>query len=205
MSPRSRSGGRYTEGMSQAGGFASTIALLRGAKAGDRDALSKLLERYRPILSRRIHWMMGGNARMRAETGDFLHGVFLEILRRLDRFEIRDERSFVAWATEIARNSIRSLVNRKYERAFSSLATTMLGVEPAASPTPSENAASAEQRHRLAEAIEQLAEDYQQAILLRHMEGLSFAEIAERMARSENAVQLLHARALGRLSALVGD
>jgi len=186
--------------------FAQTITLLHDAKDGDREALAALLERYRPVLTQRIRFMMGPQARRHAETGDFLQGVFLEILHRLGQFEIRDERSFLAWVTQIARNAIRNKANRRFELAFSTLVTTTLGIEPVTrSGNPADMAVFDEQQQQLVECIEKLEHEHQEAILLRHVEDLSFAEIGERMHRSENAAQLLHARALSRLSALVGD
>lgn len=186
--------------------FSHTMTLLRSAKDGDRAALANLLERYRPVFTRRIRFMLGPRARRHAETGDFLQGVFLEILRRLDHFEIRDERSFLAWGTQIARNAIRNKADRKYERAFSTFVNTTLGIDPGTrSGDPADMIVHDEQREHLVTCVEQLEHEHQEVILLRHVEGLSFAQIGARMQRSENAAQLLHARALARLSALVGE
>ncbi len=187
-------------------GFAHTLTLLRSAKGGDREALASLLERYRPILTRRIRMMMGPKARRHAETGDFLQGVFVEILCRLDQFEVRDERAFVAWATQIARNAIRNKADRKYERAMSTFVTTTFGIELGTRRgDPVQQVLFDEQLQHVVEAIEQLEHDQQEVILQRHVEGLSFAAIGERTQRSSNAAQLLHARALSRLSGLLSD
>jgi RNA polymerase sigma-70 factor (ECF subfamily) len=57
----------------------------------------------------------------------------------------------------------------------------------------------------LADALEQLPEHYREVILLCHVEGLRFAEVARRMNRSEDSVKNIWARALGRLRKLLKD
>jgi RNA polymerase sigma-70 factor (ECF subfamily) len=52
---------------------------------------------------------------------------------------------------------------------------------------------------RLAAALESLPRDYGEVIVLRHLEGLPFAEVAARLGRSQDSVKKLWARALGRL------
>ena len=51
----------------------------------------------------------------------------------------------------------------------------------------------------LAEALARLPEDYREVIVLRHLEGLGFAEVGLRMERSEDSVKNLWVRALARL------
>ena len=50
-----------------------------------------------------------------------------------------------------------------------------------------------------ASAIGQLPDDYQTVIVLRHMEGLTFPQVAERMGKSVDSVEKLWMRALGQL------
>ena len=57
----------------------------------------------------------------------------------------------------------------------------------------------AEETLRLAEAIERLANDHREVIVLRSLEDLPHAEVAQRMGRSEPAVRMLWMRALGAL------
>jgi RNA polymerase sigma-70 factor (ECF subfamily) len=71
--------------------------------------------------------------------------------------------------------------------------------------TPSQHAAKREQAVLLAEALERLPGDYREVIVLRHVEGLSFGEVAQRMNRSENSVQKLWVRALANVKRNLGD
>ncbi|MFO0841567.1 MAG: sigma-70 family RNA polymerase sigma factor [Gemmataceae bacterium] len=69
--------------------------------------------------------------------------------------------------------------------------------------TPSAAAARREQAVVLADALARLRPDDREVILLRHVWGLKFDEIAARMARSPGAVRVLWTRALERLHRLL--
>ena len=46
---------------------------------------------------------------------------------------------------------------------------------------------------------------YREVIVLRHMKGLSFSEVAQRMDRTEDSVKNMWVRALRQLRALLGN
>ena len=62
-------------------------------------------------------------------------------------------------------------------------------------PSPSMHADNREQQMIIAEAIESLSEDYREVIVLRNLQGLSHAEVAVRLDRTESAVRMLWLRA----------
>ena len=70
--------------------------------------------------------------------------------------------------------------------------------------SPSQQASRREQAVLLADALGKLTDDYREAIVLRHLEGLSFPEVARRMGRSEDSVKKLWARALAKLRRILG-
>jgi RNA polymerase sigma-70 factor (ECF subfamily) len=51
----------------------------------------------------------------------------------------------------------------------------------------------------LADALASLPDDYREVLVLRHLEGLDFPEVAQRMSRSAGAVRVLWTRALKKL------
>jgi RNA polymerase sigma-70 factor (ECF subfamily) len=57
----------------------------------------------------------------------------------------------------------------------------------------------------LADALDALPVDYREVIILHHVEGLSFAEVARRMDRSQDGVKKLWVRGLARLRKTMGD
>ena len=74
----------------------------------------------------------------------------------------------------------------------------------AAHSTPSRRAARREQAVLLADALNQLPPDYREVLVLRHLEGLTFPEVAARMGRTVDSVEKLWVRALPRLRRVLG-
>lgn len=181
----------------------STVVLLRAAQQGRAEALQELLRRHRDALLARIRLMMGPEARAAAESEDFVQGVFLEVARDLNRFSPVDERSFLRWATHIARNNIRDEVRRRRETALGSLASSVVPVRSAHATGPLGEAMRHEQIEVVVSALLGMPDDHRLVIELRDFDGRSFAEIGETMGRSENAAQLLHASAMIRLGAIL--
>ena len=61
-----------------------------------------------------------------------------------------------------------------------------------------------EQAVLLADALNHLPADYREVLILRHLEGLTFPEVADRMGRSLDSVEKLWVRALPRLRRALG-
>ena len=61
-----------------------------------------------------------------------------------------------------------------------------------------------EQAVLLAEALAQLPAEYREVLILRHLEGLPFPEVARRMSRTTGSVEKLWIRALARLRRSLG-
>jgi RNA polymerase sigma-70 factor (ECF subfamily) len=74
----------------------------------------------------------------------------------------------------------------------------------AGTSSPSQHAVRREQGVMLADALAQLPDDYREVLILRHLEGRTFPEVAQRMQRSMDSVKKLWARALDRLRRLLG-
>jgi RNA polymerase sigma-70 factor (ECF subfamily) len=65
--------------------------------------------------------------------------------------------------------------------------------------SPSGCAARREDEILLADTLAQMPADYRDVIVLRHIEGLSFEDVALRMDRSAGAVRMLWLRALKKM------
>jgi RNA polymerase sigma-70 factor (ECF subfamily) len=62
-----------------------------------------------------------------------------------------------------------------------------------------------EQAVLLADALEHLPDDYREVIVLRHLEELSFRQIADRMDHTLNGVKNVWTRALAKLRKAAGE
>jgi len=191
---------------------------LREARAGDGPAWGELLERYRNYLTLLARLQIGRLLRGKVDAADLVQESFLEAHRKLRLFQGSTEPEFVAWLRQILGTCLAHLIRRyrgtqrrdvRLERRLaeeleqSSRVLDRGLIAPQSSP--SQRAARREQAVRLADALEQLPADYREAIVLRHLEGLSFPEVARRMDRSVDSVEKLWVRALARLRSVLGE
>ncbi len=187
-------------------------SLLVLAKAGDGAALGRLLERYRNYVALLVRLQVGRRLQSKVDVEDLLQEISLEIHRKITLFRGCSEREFLNWTRRligsILANQVRHYLGTKgrdarLERAIidemdhSSHALNDGLV--ASQSSPSQQAVRREQAVLLADALNDLPEDYREVIILRQLEGLSFPEVARRTGRTEDSVKNVWLRALGRL------
>ncbi len=155
------------------------------AKAGKEAAYRELLSRYeRPVFSL-IYRMV----RDRALAEDLAQETFIKVLNALDSY--RPEFKFSSWIFKIANNAAIDQL-RKRELDTLSLdgapgartaeeveATALQAVDRTESPLA--ELESRELGSEIEQAIGRLRPEYRTAILLRHVEGRAYEEIAEVM------------------------
>jgi RNA polymerase sigma-70 factor (ECF subfamily) len=186
--------------------------LLRLAQNGDGPALGELLSVYRSYLSFMAGLQINRRLRGKADASDLVQETCLEAHRHFDQFRGQTEAEFIAWLRTIlaglTANHVRKYLGTKQRdaRLERSLAVELENASevfdrnlPAAGVTPSQQAVRRESSVLLADALEQLPEDYRQTIILRNFEGLPFAEVATQMGRSVDSVEKLWVRALAQL------
>lgn len=192
--------------------------LLVLARAGESQALGQLLELYRGYLALLARLQIGRRLQGKVDPADLVQETFLDAHRRFAQFQGTSEGELVSWLRHILAAHLAMLVRRylgtqrrdvRLERDLvleldeSSRVLNHSLVAPQS--TPSQQAARREQAVLLADALGRLPDDYRDVIILRHLEGLSFPEVARRMDRTLDSVKNLWARALGRLRRLLGD
>jgi len=186
----------------------STFALLEQAQAGDREALSRAFEKYQRRLAVLVHFKLSERTRTFAEVDDIVQETMLRAFRDIGRFSYQAPGSFLRWLSAIADHAIVDRV--RYEgrerRAGEEIPfrseSNPAGPEPVDTKTPSRLLAQREAVERLLSRLAALPEDYRNAILMAKIEGLSTAEMADRLGKSREAVALLVYRAVKRFRAL---
>jgi len=192
--------------------------LLSLARDGDGAALGSLLGIYRRYLSVLARTQISRRLQGKADASDLVQETLLEAHRHFRDFRGTSEGEFIAWLRSILAGLIANHVRRylgtkrrdaRLERALAtelSDASGVLGAELAADvSSPSEQAVNHEASVQLAGALEMLPDHYREVIMLRHLEGLPFAQVAERMGRSVESVEKLWVRALARLRQTLGE
>jgi RNA polymerase sigma-70 factor, ECF subfamily len=192
--------------------------LLVMAKAGDGAALGQLLERYRNYMGLLVRLQVGRRLRSKVDVDDLLQEIWLEIHRKIALFRGCSEREFLTWVRRvigsILANQIRHYIGTKgrdlrLERALADeldqSSRALNGSLIAPESPPSQQAVRREQAVLLADALQDLPEDYREVIILRQLEGLSFPDVARRVGRTEDSVKNVWLRALARLRRALED
>ena len=174
-----------------------TPALLHAARAGDMASLDHLVRKHQDTLLQRIRGMMGERARGLLESSDILQDTLGDVVRGIHAFGPGDERRFLRWATMIAINNLRDVLR---QRRLTLLDTVSGGLD---TNTPSREASRKDLDGLVRRAIASMSEDLGQVLELRDVQRLTFDDIATRMNRSANAVQLLHTRAMTKLGQIL--
>jgi RNA polymerase sigma-70 factor (ECF subfamily) len=193
--------------------------LLQRARQGDGAALGRLLELYRAYLNVLARVQIGRRLQGKVDASDVVQEAFLGACRDFPQFRGATEQEFLGWLRQILASLLANLVRhyqgtqRRDVRLERQLAVE-LGQSSealdrglvAAQSSPSEQAIRREHSVLLAEALLRLPEDWRQLLILRHLEGLSFPEVAQRLGRTVDSVKKQWPRALANLRRLmVGD
>src|SRR5262245_27965218 len=191
--------------------------LLQEARTGNAAILGQLLELYRRYLALLARVQIGQRLQGKVDAEDLVQETFLEAHRNFARFEGASEPQFVRWLRQILAARLADLLRRylgaqardvrlerEIEDAFdrSSVLLDRGLVSPHSSP--SQQAVGREQAVLLANALTELPDDYREALVLRHLEGHTFPEVARRMGRTLDSVEKLWLRALAKLRQQLG-
>lgn len=194
-------------------------SLLTQAKAGSGAALSRLLERHRGALEMQARLQVGHRLRAKLDFEDLMQELSLEAHRDIAQFRGRSEGEFVSWLRKvfatILSNQVRHYLGTRRRDLRRERPIVGNGDDTSRAPidrhlvapqsSPSQQAARRERAELLAEALDRLPPAYRQVIILRNLEGLSFADVAGRMGRTEDSVKNIWIRALNRLRRMLGD
>lgn len=183
--------------------------LLRAARGGSDQALGALLERCRPYLLLIANSELDNDLRAKAGASDLVQESFLEAQRDLVRFQGTSFEALLAWMRRILLNNMADFARHYRETAARRLSQEQTldnsggGVLKrslvALDLSPSKQAMAHEQQRALARALGRLPEEYRQALVLRHQEQCSFAEIGQSLQRSSEAARKIWFRAVERL------
>jgi len=191
--------------------------LLERARQGDAECRERLFGLCRSYLGYVARSQVETWLRRKVDASDLVQQTLLEAHCGFDRFQGTTEKEFLAWVRKILAHNAADFVRRYRGTAkrqagrevpFRDPADTAApgAPEPAApGVTPSQEFLQIDTELRVAAALEQLPPDYQEVIVLRNLQLLPFAEVAQRMDRSRPAVQMLWLRAIRKLQEALGD
>ena len=156
--------------------------------AGDRERYAVLVERYRDRYARYAARMLGSAD----EAEDAVQDAFVRAYDQLA--QCRDPDKFVGWFFLILRN--RCFAERRRNRTSAPLEAADA---VAAADRTDGGTEIAERRRALQHALLELTPDQREVFVLKHVEGLSYGEIAERLSTSVPSLKMRMHRAYDRL------
>jgi RNA polymerase sigma-70 factor (ECF subfamily) len=190
--------------------------LLHQAQAGDGTALGRLLEVYRAYLIVLARVQIGRRLQGKADASDVVQEAFLGACRDFPQFRGNTEKEFLGWLRQILASLLANLVRhyhgtqrrdirleRQLALELEQSSQALDGGLVAPQSSPSQQAMRREQSVVLAEALGNLPDEWRELLILRHLEGLTFPEVAGRMGRTIDVVKKLWPRALAGLRRLL--
>lgn len=165
------------------------------AQTGDREAFGELYRRYLPPVLRFLTFRVAS----RNDAEDLAGLVFYRAWQALPRYR-EQEAGFRAWVYCIARNSVIDYY--RTSRNHASLDESWAGAIMADSANDPDTHIVAEE---VRAGLSRLPEEQQTVLVLRFVEGLSHAEVAEAVGKSEGACRMIQLRALKALARAMGE
>ena len=193
----------------------NTQYLVNLAKAGDTSAINQLCRVYGERVRRMVRLRMGKELRPKLDSVDLVQDAILSAFEGLGDFTYKNEGDFLRWLSRIAQNALRDNldklhadkrdIRREVRLDSNRPATQSPHVEPRGpiqATTPSVILSKKEDLDKLEKALDKLKPEYREVIVLAKIEELSYAEIADRLGKSIDAVGHLISRAMIALSDL---
>ena len=169
----------------------SDQVLLNNYLSGDRNAISRLIERH----SRRVRDYINMMVKDRDVAEDIFQETFIKAVRVIDEGRYTDNGKFLSWILRIAHNQVidHFRAQRQSKAVTESEAGyDVLGTLRFAERTVEDSMVSDQIERDVRTLVELLPAEQREVVMLRYFSGLSFKDIAEQTEVSINT-------ALGRM------
>ena len=174
------------------------IALVELARAGDKEAFGLLYDHYQASVYRFLFY------RTRSQTlaEDLTSETFFRALRSMNSFRWQGK-DFGAWLMTIARNLTTD--HFKAGRTRLELTTEDMTPHDDATEGPEDAVIAGLTNEALLKALTELPTEQRECLIMRFLQGLSIAETALALGRSDGAVKQLQLRGVRNLAKLLPE
>ena len=159
-------------------------AAIAAAQNGDMDALHYLYVRYADD----VFGFVNSIVRDCHAAEDVTQNVFAKLMTAIKRYQQRDV-PFAAWILRVARNAALDHMRARRQ----------IPVEEVRIDDEGDEQIGFDRSQSLRDALRRLPEDQREVLVLRHVAGLTPAEIARRLGKTEGSIHGLHHRGRGAL------
>jgi RNA polymerase sigma-70 factor (ECF subfamily) len=169
--------------------------LVRASLAGDTSAFAILVDRHARVSLRFATRMLGS----RQDAEDVAQETFVRAHRALARYD--EQMSFRTWLMSILINRCRTALLHRHRR----LSRVVLDEQAVGDASVESGAADAALRDAIERALTKLDPDQREAFLLKHVESLSYEEMAAATGVGISALKMRVRRACERLQTLLEE
>lgn len=174
------------------------IALVELARGGDTEAFGMLFDHYHPSVYRFLYY----RTRSHTLAEDLASETFFRALRSMNNFRWQGK-DFGAWLMTIARNLTTD--HFKAGRTRLEQTTEDMGVHDDATEGPENAVLASLTNDMLLEALTKLPKEQQECLVMRFLQGMSIAETAKVLERSDGAIKQLQLRGVRNLAKLLPE
>jgi RNA polymerase sigma-70 factor (ECF subfamily) len=174
------------------------IALVELARTGDSDAFGMLYDHYQGSVYRFLFYRTHSSTLAEDLTSE----TFFRALRNMQNFRWQGK-DFGAWLMTIARNLATD--HFKAGRTRLELATEDMGLHDDATEGPEHAVLASLTNELLLKALTELPTEQKDCLIMRFLQGMSIAETAAVLGRSEGAVKQLQLRGVRNLAKLMPE
>jgi RNA polymerase sigma-70 factor (ECF subfamily) len=174
------------------------IALVELARKGDADAFGLLYDHYHASVFRFLYY----RTRSTTLAEDLTSETFFRALRSMKSFRWQGK-DFGAWLMTIARNLATD--HFKAGRTRLELTTEDMGQHDDTTEGPEAAVLASLTNEVLLEALAKLPDEQRDCVVMRFLQGLSIAETAAVLGRSDGAVKQLQLRGVRNLAKLMPE
>ncbi|MEM9587370.1 MAG: sigma-70 family RNA polymerase sigma factor [Planctomycetota bacterium] len=190
--------------------------LIAAARSGEPAAIGLLFGMYQNYVRLLAATQIQQRLQARVTASDVVQDTFLQAHRAFEQFRGETGAEFLGWLRSILASRIGDLYEKHFlaqrrdvrretslEQITKNLDRSNHRLESIIVDQHAGSPLSAAERHErvlvVAEALAELNSDYRRVLVLRHLEGLSFNEVADRMDRTSGAVRMVWLRAINKL------
>ena len=194
---------------------AVTHGLMDRVRAGDREALNRLLTEHEPHLRRIVDMRLGRQLRRRTSVSDVVQAAQIDVVQQIGRYFDGEPIPFQLWLRRIAQGRVRAIWREHMQAAKRDVrrevplpdhsSVQLVKRLAARGSSPSQHVSKQEMATRVRQALAELAETDCEVLLMRDFEGLPYEEIAYVLGTTAATARKRRGRALIRLGTILRD
>jgi RNA polymerase sigma-70 factor (ECF subfamily) len=178
----------------------TTQVLVGRCRTGDAAARAALIARIDPLLRRFARGRVPQLLRHEQDTADLVQSTWLRVLDKLGSISLQGPGDFFAYLRTVLINALREALRRQGASPidFDADAATATSVLAASNVDPDDWLA-------YEQSLASMPPEHRVVVLMRYEFGMSFAEIAQELGETPDAVRMRMNRAIARIAQVPGD